>query len=332
MYGVGQSSPQRRGLLVILGVFVIVLVLVGLFYAFYALVLKKDSADATATPETTATVQVVGPVEETAVLPTNTPTSRPTTPTVMPTIPATNTPAPSPTLRPPPEVITIGVRARVNISEGLGLNLRDLPSLSGSTVITQLVGGSEVNVIDGPEDVGDLTWWNVNGGEGRVGWVVEAFGGETWLVPIGWSDQLPPLPTPLPTAGPTLTPTLTLAPATPVVTPTVTPELAVTATPVLTPTATPVLTPTATPEGGIPSPIVGGRAQVTTRYQFVNLRQEPGLGTEPIGQLANGTIVRILEGPEEVDDIRWWKVEDDEENTGWVAERVAGEVLLTPIQ
>jgi uncharacterized protein YgiM (DUF1202 family) len=324
MYGVGQSSPQRRGLLVILGVFVIVLVLVGLFYAFYALVLKKDGASPTATPETTATVQSVGVVEETAVLPADTPTSRPATPTVMPTMPPTNTPQPSPTLRPPPEVITIGVRARVNISEGLGLNLRDLPTLSGSTVITQLVAGSEVNVIDGPEDVGDLTWWNVNGGVGRVGWVVEAFGGETWLVPVGWSDQLPPLPTPEPTAGPTPTPTLTLAPATPVVTPTATPELAV--------TATPVLTPTATPEGGIPSPTVGGRAQVTTRYQFVNLRQDPGLGGEAIGQLANGTIVRVLEGPEEADGLRWWKVEDDEGNTGWAAERVAGEVLLTPIQ
>lgn len=324
MYGVGQSSPQRRGLVVILGVFVIVLVLVGLFYAFYALVLNKDSADATATPETTSTVQSVGAVEGTAVLPTDTPTSRPATPTLMPTMPPTNTPEPSPTLRPPPEVITIGVRARVNISEGLGLNLRDLPTLSGSTVITQLLGGSEVNVIDGPEDVGDLTWWNVNGGVDRVGWVVEAFGGETWLVPIGWSDQLPPLPAPEPTAGPTLTPTLTLAPATPVVTPTATPELAV--------TATPVLTPTATPEGGIPSPTVGGRAQVTTRYQFVNLRQEPGLGAETIGQLANGTIVSILEGPEEADDLRWWRVEDDQGNTGWAAERVAGEVLLTPIQ
>jgi len=309
---------------VILGVFVIVLVLVGLFYAFYALVLKKDSADATATPETTATVQVVGGIEETPVLLTDTPTARPMTPTVVPTIPPTNTPPPSPTLRPPPEVITISVRARVNISEGLGLNLRDLPTLTGSTVITQLLGGSEVNVIDGPEETGDLTWWNVNGGEGKVGWVVEAFGGETWLVPIGWSDQLPPLPTPEPTAGPTLTPTLTLAPATPIVTPTATSEVE--------PTATPVLTPTATPEGGIPSPIVGGRAQVTTRFQYINLREEPGLGTEPIGQLANGTSVEILEGPEEADDLRWWKVEDDEGNTGWAAERVAGEVLLTPIQ
>jgi hypothetical protein len=77
---------------------------------------------------------------------------------------------------------------------------------------------------------------------------------------------------------------------------------------------------------------VGGRAQVTTRYQFINLRGEPGLGTEPIGQLANGTIVEILEGPEEADDLRWWRVEDDEGNTGWAAERVPGEVLLTPIQ
>ncbi len=323
MYGVGQSPPQRRGWLVIIGVLLLVLVVLGLFFAFYTLVLKKDGESPA--PEVTLTmVQVVSPAGTAAPSVTVPPPTDTATPTRIPTSTPTDTPMPTPTLRPPPEAITIGVRARVNISEGLALNLRDLPALSGSTVITRLVAETQVDVFDGPEDVGDMRWWNVNGGTGRVGWVVEAFGGETWLVPVGWTDQLPPLSTALPVVTPTATVTLEVTPeATPVLTPTVAPEV--------TPEATPVLTPTATPEGGIPSPTVGGRAQVTTRYQFVNLRPEPGLGKEPIGQLQNGTIVTILEGPEEADGLRWWKVDDGQGNIGWAAERVAGEVLLTPL-
>jgi hypothetical protein len=218
----------------------------------------------------------------------------------------------------------VGVRARVNISEGLGINLRDLPALSGSTVITQLTAESQVDVIDGPEEEDDLSWWNVDGGEDQVGWVVEGFGGETWLVPVGWTDEFPALPGAEPTTTPTVTPTL--APATPVVTATLEP----TATPEITPTATLVLTPTATPEGGIPSPTVGASVRVTTKYQFINLRNAPGLTGEIIGQLQDGTIVTILEGPDEADGFSWWKVEDSEDNIGWAAERSVEEVWLVP--
>ncbi len=324
MYGVDQPSPQRRGFIIVVGVIVLALILVALFFAFYQLVLKDDAATSTPSPEETATQQVaISPTEEAVPLATNTATSEPATPTAIPIIPPTFTPEPSPTLRPPPEVITVGVRARVNISEGLAINLRDQPTLSGSTVITRLVAGSEVDVIDGPEPEGDLTWWNVDGGGEQVGWVVEGFGGETWLVPVDWTDELPPLSGPTPTATPT-----SVAPeATPVLTPTLTP----TAAPEITPTVTPVLTPTATPEGGIPSPTVGGQARITTKYQFVNLRAEPGLDTDVIRQLEDGTIVTILEGPEEANDISWWKVDDGEGNIGWAAERVGPEVLLVPI-
>ncbi len=332
MYGVGQSSPQRRGPWVIFGVMMLVLILGGLFYGFYALVLNKDTTDSTATPTVSATAQVVSLATQTMAPATNTATSQPATSTSTSTPRPTDTPLPSPTERPLPEAITITVRARVNISEGLAINLRDLPTLSGSTIITKLLAGSLVDVIDGPEDVGDLRWWNVTGGEGSAGWVVEAFQGQTWLVPVGWADELPPLVSAAPTITPTLAPTEVPAAATTVVTPTATATLAPTATPEFTPTATAVLTPTATPEGGIPSPTVGGRAQVQTKYQYINLRQDPGLGAESIGQLANGTIVTVLEGPEEVEGIRWWKVEDDQGNIGWAAERVGGEVLLVPTQ
>ncbi len=330
MYGVGQNPQRKRGWLVIIGVVILVLVLGGLFFAFYTLVLKKDDEP---TPQVTATmIQIVSPISSVTAAPTASPTAEPL-PTLTPTLAPTDTPLPSPTLRPPPEVITVGVRARINISEGVSLNLRDQPTLSGSTVITQLVAGREVDVIDAPEDVGDLRWWKVDGGAGRVGWVVEAYGGETWLVPVSWTDQVAPLETPAPAATPTLTATLAAPTAAPVVTSTATPTLAPAATPEAAPTATQVVTgtATATPEGGIPSPTVGGRAQVSTRYQFINLRQDPGLAGETIGQLANGMVVNILEGPEVLDDLRWWKVEDDAGNVGWAAERVPGEVLLVPL-
>ncbi len=325
MYGVGQSSSPRRGIVVIVGVMVLALILGGLFYLFYALVLR-DKDTTPAVEATTTAMQVASTLESTTpplTAPANTATVRPSTPTLRPTLPPTDTPMPTATLRPPPEVITTGVRARVNISDGLGLNLRDQPTLSGSTVITQLVGGAEVDVIDGPEDVGDLRWWSVDGGAGKIGWVVEAFGGETWLVPLDWTDQSPPLAAPPPEA--TVTPTPTLTPTVAAPTATTPPE------PTAILTATAVLTPTATPEGGIPSPTVGGRARVTTRYQFINLRADPGLGGEAIAQLSDGTVVTILEGPQQADNLVWWKVDDGQGHVGWAAERVGVEVLLVPL-
>jgi hypothetical protein len=104
-----------------------------------------------------------------------------------------------------------------------------------------------------------------------------------------------------------------------------------TATAEITPTATLVLTPTVTPEGAIPSPAVGGSARITTKYQFVNLRESPGLGATAVGQLEDGIVVTILEGPEESDGIRWWKVDAGQEKIGWAAEAVGGEVLMVPV-
>ena len=338
MYGVGQTSRRRRGSIIVAGAIVLGLTLAGLFYAFYALVLNENSETPTPTPEATATIQVASSSSTATPMRTSTATLVPVISTATRTKSPTDTPKPTATLRPPPEAITISVRARINITEGL-LNLRELPTLSGSTVITQLVPGAEVDVIGGPEDVGDLRWWNVNGGEGRVGWVVEAFGGETYLAPLGWIEQLSPLVTPTPTHTATPTPTPVSATPTTAVTPTLTsttaPAVTLTLTPTVTPeitaTAAPVLTPTTTPEGGVPSPTVGGQAEVTTRFQFINLRAGPGLDAEVIGQLQDGTIVTILDGPEEADDFRWWQVEDNEGNAGWAAERVGDEVLLAPI-
>jgi hypothetical protein len=121
---------------VIIGVAILALILLGLFYGFYTLVLKEDDEASTPTPESTVTLQAVQPTQEPVPSATNTTTSEPSTPTVAFSRSPTDTPEPSPMLRPPPEVITVGVRACVNISEGLGINLRDLPALSGSTVIT----------------------------------------------------------------------------------------------------------------------------------------------------------------------------------------------------
>ena len=331
MYGIGPSSPRRRGFSVIIGVMVLALMVGGVFYGFYALVL--DNGDATATPDLpgTVTAPAIVAATNTSFAPTRTVTSLPATATASLTPSPTDTPQPTPTLRPPPEVITTGVRARVNISSGMALNVRDQPSLSGSTVITRLLAGAEVNVVGGPEDAGDLRWWNVEDGQSEDGWVVEAFGDETWLIPTGWSDQMPPLPgaeaeaTPLPEAtAAASTQTREATSSTPE-------EATPAATPVLTATATLATTPTGTQEGEVSAPAVGGRVQVATRYQYVNLRAAPGLGAEIVGQLENGAIVSVVEGPEEANDLRWWKVQDDAGNAGWAAESVGGETLLVPV-
>jgi hypothetical protein len=328
MYGVGQSSPKRRGLLAVIGVVVLALILVALFFAFYQLVLDGNSATNTPSPEVTLTAQAAVQVTNSpAPVATDTATSEPATPTAPPTLRPTFTLAPSPTLRPAPDVITVGVRARVNISEGLAINLRDAPTVNGSTIITQLQADAEVDVFDGPVDEGDLRWWNVDGGGEEIGWVVEGFGGETWLVPSGWTDELPPLPGPEETA----TPTVEAPEATEVLTPTATATVTPTATSEITPTATPVLTATATPEGDITSLTIGGQAQVTTRYQYVNLREAPGLDAATIGQLPDGTVVTILDGPETADGFNWWNVDDGQGNEGWAADKVGEEVLLVPI-
>jgi hypothetical protein len=112
----------------------------------------------------------------------------------------------------------------------------------------------------------------------------------------GLAKRLRPLPTPTPTA--TLVPT-----ATPL--------------PTLAPTDTPVPTATATP---VPVVMPGGQVVVKgTEGQQLRLRAGPALAQETLRIVEEGTVLKVLEGPEAADGYSWWKVQTDDGLVGWVA-------------
>jgi hypothetical protein len=103
----------------------------------------------------------------------------------------------------------------------------------------------------------------------------------------------------------------------------------VTPTPVV-PTATlrptdvlpPTLAPTATPEGLF----IGGEAVVSGTGSALRLRSDPGLQSTTLKTVTDGTRLKILEGPRDADDLRWWRMQDPTDGAeGWAAE-----TYLTP--
>jgi hypothetical protein len=109
------------------------------------------------------------------------------------------------------------------------------------------------------------------------------------------------------------------------------PLVVVTATPTpIVPTATlrptdvlpSTLAPTATPEGLF----VGGDAVVSGTGSALRLRSDPGLQSTTLKTVTDGTRLKILEGPREADDLRWWRMQDQSDGAeGWAAE-----TYLTP--
>jgi len=109
------------------------------------------------------------------------------------------------------------------------------------------------------------------------------------------------------------------------------PLVVVTVTPTpIVPTATlrptdvpqPTPAPTATPEGLF----VGGEAMVSGTGSALRLRSDPGLQSTTLKTVADGTRLKILEGPRESDGLRWWRMQDQTDGAeGWAAE-----TYLTP--
>ncbi len=104
----------------------------------------------------------------------------------------------------------------------------------------------------------------------------------------------------------------------------------VTPTPVV-PTATlrptdiprPTPAPTATPEGLF----VGGEAIVSGTGSTLRLRSDPGLQSTTLKTVSDGTRLKILEGPRDADNLRWWRMQDPTDGAeGWAAE-----TYLTPV-
>ncbi len=92
-------------------------------------------------------------------------------PTRAPTATATPTPTPFAGLAP-------GKSARVTASGGI--NMRDKPGATAKQII-KLAPNAVVTVKDGPKDADGYTWWQVDDGNGNVGWVAGGTKDEPWL-------------------------------------------------------------------------------------------------------------------------------------------------------
>lgn len=102
-----------------------------------------------------------------------------------------------------------------------------------------------------------------------------------------------------------------------VIIPTVTPALPTVAP---LPTATPTPKPTPTPS--VPTEIsVGGYVKVVgAEADALSYRSGPGLNYARLTLVKDGTILEVLEGPEEADGYTWWRLEDEDEFIGWAAD------------
>ncbi len=98
----------------------------------------------------------------------------------------TATVAPSPTSAPPPPVAPQGLTpgGRALVTAPAGLNMRIQPT-SDSQLLIRLTTGKSVNVVEGPTQAENFTWWRVDDGEGHVGWVAERDAETQWLTPDG---------------------------------------------------------------------------------------------------------------------------------------------------
>ncbi|WP_376791961.1 SH3 domain-containing protein [Thermoflexus sp.] len=93
------------------------------------------------------------------------------------------------------------------------------------------------------------------------------------------------------------------------------------------PTWTPPPSPTPTPPEPTPTPTlsptiqVGGFAKVTgAGDQGLSFRKAPSLQAERIRFLPEGTIMKVIGGPEEADGLTWWQLEDPQTGEqGWAA-------------
>jgi|HigsolmetaAR206D_1030411.scaffolds.fasta_scaffold05967_3 Tfp pilus assembly protein FimV len=69
-----------------------------------------------------------------------------------------------------------------------------------------------------------------------------------------------------------------------------------------------------------PSLQVGGQAWVTRAGGgSLRLRSGPGLSHDVLGNIAPGSQLTLLEGPQAADNYSWWKVRTTDNREGWVA-------------
>jgi hypothetical protein len=87
------------------------------------------------------------------------------------------------------------------------------------------------------------------------------------------------------------------------------------------PTVTPIPKPTPTPS--VPTKItVGGYVKVVgAEADQLSYRSGPGLNYARLTIVKDGTILEVLEGPEEADGYTWWRLKDEDGFVGWAADK-----------
>jgi hypothetical protein len=114
------------------------------------------------TPTPTAT-----PMPTLTPTPTRTPTPLSPTPSSTPTPTPSQPPTATPTI--PVGPIVVGGRVVVTRTQGRGLSVRAEPGL-GAARLFYLMDGEILEVIGGPEEVEESTWWRLRTADGREGW------------------------------------------------------------------------------------------------------------------------------------------------------------------
>lgn len=133
----------------------------------------------TASPQPTTTY-----VAPAALAPTATPT------VLLQIIELTPTPAPTATETPAPQADGLQSGARALVTAPAGLNMRAQPT-SNSQLIVRLGSGVRVTVVEGPSQAEGFTWWRVDDGQGKVGWVAERDAETVWLTLEGGVAGVP---------------------------------------------------------------------------------------------------------------------------------------------
>lgn len=159
-----------------------------------------------------------------------------------------------------------------------------------------------------------------NGNSGRSGLLRVLFAiSLLWALPSIACGSFAPRPTPTPSPMPVAT-SAEAALVAPTETPTVVLQI-------IEPTATPLLLPTDTP---IPQTtgLASGAKALITAPAGLNMRVSPTSGAQLVVRLGSGQRVTVLEGPTQAEGFTWWRIDDGQGKTGWVAERDAETVWL----
>jgi uncharacterized protein YgiM (DUF1202 family) len=151
----------------------VVVVGLGLYWALFS-----SPPETASTPSMTPTMKVIesvptqAPTTEATVSPLDLTPTRPSLPplaTFTPT-PLTITTPETPVATAAPTSAGLAIGGKATVAASSGLKMRSAAGTSASQVKT-LANGSVVEILDGPQEANDYTWWQVRDEAGITGWV-----------------------------------------------------------------------------------------------------------------------------------------------------------------